>query len=550
LIAQMSLNRRAMHWNPSTSFNSLLLACLTILSVSNASLASTLRIGTQGSIPSLDPHVLNETFTLGILSNVMEGLVRRDAQLRIQPGLATRWERQSPLLWRFHLRRGVQFHDGSPFSADDVLFSFARARQPLSQQKHRIPNGARLKKVDAHTIDVHLARPSPMLHADWEPLLILSKSWAEKHGMEKAGATPGAGGGLPANGTGPYRIVRHRPGMSTKFSANSNWWRRSGQTPDFDQIVLHTVNGAQTRTAALLSGQLDLIVPAPIGDLDRIERTAGFKILTGPELRTIFLNMDQMRETLVGASTGTQNPLRDRRVRRAIYHAINAEAIVRVIMRGRAVVASSLVSPLVHPDVGTIKRFAYDPARAKALLSEAGYGGGFVLPMDCPADRYVNDRPICEAIAGMLMRVGIRVRLNVQTKSLFFAKVLSGGGYNSAFNLIGWTPGDLDGLNVLTHIAHCRDAAGNGAHFNLGGYCNARVDALTASAQAENDTGRRTAMISKAFQIIHEDTGFVPLHQQKLAWAMSDKIKARARADNQIRFTLIGKHHNMANARH
>jgi peptide/nickel transport system substrate-binding protein len=160
------LHYQLTHWSPLAPLKPLLLACVAILSISRALLANTLRIGAQGGIPSLDPHVLNETFTLGVLSNVMEGLVRRDAQLHNQPGLATRWKQLSPLHWRFQLRRGVQFYDGSPFSATEVLFSFARARQPLSHQKHRLPAGARFEKVDDHTIDVHLAQPNPALHAD------------------------------------------------------------------------------------------------------------------------------------------------------------------------------------------------------------------------------------------------------------------------------------------------------------------------------------------------------------------------------------------------
>jgi peptide/nickel transport system substrate-binding protein len=216
------LNYQLTHWSPLAPLKPLLLACVAILSISRALLANTLRIGAQGGIPSLDPHVLNETFTLGVLSNVMEGLVRRDAQLHNQPGLATRWKQLSPLHWRFQLRRGVQFYDGSPFSATEVLFSFARARQPLSHQKHRIPAGARFEKVDDHTIDVHLAQPNPALDADWASLLILSTRWAEKHGMETAGATPRAGSVLPADGTGPYRVVSHRAKLSAKFSGNSN----------------------------------------------------------------------------------------------------------------------------------------------------------------------------------------------------------------------------------------------------------------------------------------------------------------------------------------
>ncbi|MBU2531926.1 MAG: ABC transporter substrate-binding protein [Alphaproteobacteria bacterium] len=500
-----------------------------------------LRIGVQGKLLSLDPHVHNETFSLGVLSNSFEGLVRRDQDLRLQPGLAERWQQITPLHWRFHLRRGVRFHDGSEFTATDVLFSYNRALQPHSQQRSRLPKGARFVEVDSHTVDVHLISPNPVLHADWENLLIMSASWAKSHGVAMAGAAWDPATALPANGTGPYVITYHRTGELTRFERNPHWWgRRAAPDAGFETVRMYAIGVAQTRTAALLSGQVDVIMPAPIQDLARFERTPGFRTETGPELRTIFLNMDQMRARLVvGQGTSIPNPLLDRRVRLAIDHAIDEATIARVIMRGRARPTASLVSPQVLPGVGAIKRRRFDPEFARELLRQAGYADGFDLPMDCPGDRYVKDREICEAIAHMLTTVGIRVALNVQMKSLFFAKVLSGGGYDSAFNLLGWTPGAIDGRNVLAHVAGCRDAAGNGARFNLGGYCNPEVDRLATEALIEPDAARREAMLTRAFQIIHDDVGFIPLHQQTLAWAMREEIEAVVRADNQIRFGLI-----------
>ena len=186
----------------------LLISCL----IPSFCTAKPLRIGVQGSLASLDPHLSNETFSLGILSNVMEGLVRRDQNLRLQPGLATHWEELAPKHWRFHLRRGVKFHDGSAFTADDVVFSFKRARRPLSQQMSRAPADMTVRKVDAFTVDFHLERRDPAPHKDWEVLLILSANWAERHGMTDAGATPLPGDGAPANGTGPYRVLSYQAG--------------------------------------------------------------------------------------------------------------------------------------------------------------------------------------------------------------------------------------------------------------------------------------------------------------------------------------------------
>lgn len=517
----------------------LLAAILFSAAIPSTGIAKSLRAAVQGSIASLDPHILNETFSLGILSNVMEGLVRRDANLNLQSGLATHWEQLTPKHWRFHLRRGVRFHDGAPFTAEDVIFSFKRAQGPLSQQISRIPPRTRIEAVNTHTVDFHLMDPNPILHADWEALLIMSSRWARAHGLADAGGTPLPGSSLPANGTGPYRVQSFEAGQTLRLKRNTDWWGGGAHRRDFDSVDLHTVRIAQTRTAALLSGQVDLIVPAPLPDLARIAATDGLTVITGPELRTIFLNMDQISRALPEQEAGAENPLRDIRVRRAIYQAINVEAIRRHIMRGRATLASTLISPAAHAGANEIARLPFDPAAARQLLKAAGYGDGFTLPMDCPNDRYVNDGAICEAVAGMLAKVGIRVLLNLQTKSLFFSKVLASGGYSSAFNLIGWTPGAIDGLNVLNNVALCRDEIGNGGRFNLGGYCNRDVDRLAAQAAVEMDAKVRSDMITRALKIIHDDVGFIPLHQQSLSWAMSRKIETQVRADNQIRFELI-----------
>ncbi len=514
-------------------------ACFAFCSLSPVAEAGDLNVAVAGDVASLDPHVLNETFTLGILSNVMEGLIRRDHRLRIKPALATPWQQLNSRHWRFHLRRGVRFHDGRPFSADDVVFSFERARKPRSQLKSRLPGDARIVKVDRHTVDIHLSTPNPVLHTNWETLLIMSAGWARENGLEEPSQRQTLAGPLPVNGTGPFRVTHHRPGEKTVFERNRKWWQKPPH--NLTSVTMHTVRNATTRTAALLSGQVDLVVPAPIRDLERIRRAAGFKIETGPELRTIFLNLDQFRATPLYGAPGSANPLRDARVRRAIYHAIDVDAIARTVMRGYATPAATLVSPIIHPGVAAIKRLPFNPARARKLLREAGYGDGFELPMDCPNDRYINDRQICLAIAGMLARIGIRVPLDIQTKSLFFAKVLSGGGYRSSFSLIGWTPGSLDAYDVLANVANCRDAAGNGARFNLGGYCNREVDRLTAMALIELDHGRRARLLNRAFEIIHEDAGFIPLHQQNLAWAMSSTVDVQVRADNQIHFHTIRK---------
>jgi peptide/nickel transport system substrate-binding protein len=195
-----------------------------------------------------------------------------------------------------------------------------------------------------------------------------------------------------------------------------------------------------------------------------------------------------------------------------------------------------LISPLLFSRAAELERHPYDPAAARMLLREAGYPIGFEVEMDCPNDRYVNDEAICQAISAMLARVDIRVKLNAMPKAKYFEKAGPTSKYDSSFNLLGWTPSSLDSWNVLANIIGCRDADGNGAMFNYGGYCNPKIDELAKKILVELDTHKRDAMILEAFKFNHEEAGIIPLHQQSLAWGISRKVKMVPRPDNQILF--------------
>ncbi|HWB46567.1 MAG TPA: ABC transporter substrate-binding protein [Hyphomicrobiaceae bacterium] len=497
----------------------------------------------QGDLNSLDPYTLNETFTLGTLGNVMEGLVRRDKSLKIVPALAESWETLEPTRWRFHLRKGVKFHDGSPFSADDVVFSAERVHQPGSQLKTRIPPGTKVVKIDDYTVDFILPTPNPILISEWETWFILSKRWAEAHEatlVQAATATSLSPFALQANGTGPFMIVKHEPGVRTVFRSNPNWWGK--HEGNLDQVVLQTVQTDSTRVAALLAGDVDMIDPVPVQDIDRVNAGANVKVLAGPELRTIFLNMDSMRDELLYSDVKGKNPFKDVRVRRAFYEAIDINTIDSKIMHGMATPTALLISPLLFPRGSSLQRWPYDVAEARKLMSEAGYPNGFSLVMDCPNDRYVNDAEICQAVAAMLSKINVKVTVNALPKSKYFEKAGPTRKYDSSFNLVGWTPGSLDSLNVLVNTVICRDKDGKGGTFNFGGYCNPRIDALAQKIRVETDTGKRDELIAEAYQILHDDAGMIPLHQQSLAWGVSKDIDLVQRADGQLRFDWITKH--------
>ncbi|MEO8652402.1 MAG: ABC transporter substrate-binding protein, partial [Hyphomicrobiaceae bacterium] len=248
--------------------------------------------------------------------------------------------------------------------------------------------------------------------------------------------------------------------------------------------------------------------------------------------------MDQVRNELLYSDVKGKNPFKDVRVRKAVYQAIDIEAIKTKIMRGNAVPSALLIYPPLFSRSAEFKRYPYDPAAAKKLLTDAGYPNGFSVEMDCPNDRYVNDEAICQAVVAMLTRIGIKAKLNALPKAQYFKKA-GAPAYDSSFNLLGWTASSLDGLNILRSIAGCRDASGKGAAANFGGYCNPVIDELASSITTEGDVKKRDDMIAKAFRIIHEDVGLIPLHQQTLNWGVSKKVKIAQRADGRVLFYWV-----------
>ncbi|WP_248309862.1 ABC transporter substrate-binding protein [Bosea sp. WAO] len=498
--------------------------------------AQTLRYANQGELKSLDPYTVNETTTNAHIGHPYEGLTARGKDLKIEPALAEKWEvSDDGLKWRLFLRKGVKFHGGEDFTADDVIFSAERVRAQGSNFTTRIPTSAKFVKVDDHTVDVVLTAPNPILNAQWDTWYIMSKKWAEANNAvapTPAAATTPSYAALNANGTGPYKIESHQPGVKTVFKLNENYWKKI--EGNIKEIVFTPIASDATRVAALLSGEVDVIEPVPIQDIQRVNASGNAQVLTGPELRTIFLGMDQTRDELLESSVKGKNPFKDVRVRQAFFQAIDIETIKSRVMRGLSTPSALMIAPELFPHAG-FTRAKFDTEASKKLLAEAGYPNGFEIGMDCPNDRYVNDGQICQAVVGMLARAGIKVNLNAQPKGQYFAKVLKSGGYKTSFYLLGWTPGTFDSHNVLHDIIGCRDVAGSSrGESNLGNYCNKKVDELTDKILVESDTAKRDAMIKEAYKISVDEFGYIPLHQQALAWGVSKKVKLAQRADNSV----------------
>jgi peptide/nickel transport system substrate-binding protein len=499
--------------------------------------AATLRIANQGDATSMDPHSLNESLQLSITGNVYEPLVGRDRKLGLEPALATKWAQTSPTVWRFELRKGVKFHDGTALSADDVVFSFGRAAGDGSDMRGYTSSIKQVRKVDELTVEIETTAPFPILPDVISLVYIMSKKWCEDNKAEKPvdkrkGIENTAS--FRSNGTGPYRLRERQPTTRSTFVRNGAYWGKV--EGNVDEVIFTPIGNDATRVAAMLSGEIDVMEPVPLQDVERLKSNANIAVLQGPELRTIFLGMDQKRDELLSSSVKGKNPFKDKRVRQAFFQAIDIETIKARVMRNAATPTGLMIAPGIKgfvPDMN--KRLPHDADAAKKLLAEAGYPNGFEVGMNCPNDRYVNDGEICQAVAANLARIGVKVNLQAESKATYFPKILR---RDTSFYLLGWTPGTYDAHNALSNLMATPTDKGQGT-FNLGSYSNAKIDELTQKIQGETDQGKRNAMIAEAFKLHADDIGHIPLHQQALAWAMKKNVSLVQLADNFMPFKYI-----------
>ena len=519
-------------------FKSTVLATAVLSALCAASLtanAQTIRIANQGDALSLDPHSLNESLQLSTTANVYESLVGRNKDLSVAPLLATSWKQTSPTVWRFELRKNVQFHDGTPFTADDVVFSFARAAGEGSDLKSNTTDIKEVRKVGDFAIEVETKGPFPILPDVITQLMILSKKWCEENkattpvdrrkGIENTAS-------FKANGTGPYRVRERQPNVRTVFVRNATYWGKI--EGNAQEVIFTPIANPSTRVAALVSGEIDVMEPVPVQDIARINGSPNARVIAGPELRTIFLGMDQKRDELQYSNVKGKNPFKDKRVRQAFYQAIDVVGIQRTVMRGASRPTALMVGPGINGwTEAQDKRLPLDIEGAKKLLADAGYPNGFEVTMNCPNDRYVNDGQICQAVAANLAKIGVKINLAAETKGTYFPKVLR---RDTSFYMLGWTPTTYDSHNALTALMACPDDKTGSGQFNLGAYCNPKVDELTKKIQSETDKPKRDAMIKEAFDLHTADIGHLPLHQQTLAWGVSKKVALTQMADNYMPF--------------
>ncbi len=515
-------------------------AAIAVLVPSGAS-AQQFRYGSANDILGLDPHANNHGVTNAMKSNMYEPLVRRRYDGSLEPGLAVKWENTTPTTWKFELRRGVKFHGGEPFTADDVVASFERVRQASSDMNYTVVSIERVEKVDENTVTIVTKGPNPVLLQDLTLFFIMSKPWIEKNNAMTIIRTgqPGANtnfGNINVNGTGPFRLIERVADERTVLEPNPAWWGEA--THGITRAIWRPVANPATRVAALLSRELDLIYPVPLQDVGRLQAQAGLQVVQGPTARTTYFGMDTARDEVLD-QPGMKNPLRDVRVRRAIYQAIDMVGINRVVMRGFGQITGLPLAPQVTGfDAELNKRLPFDPEASKKLLAEAGYPNGFTFTLHCPNNRYINDGDICTAIVPMLARVGITARLNAMNFSQF---IPAGQNGQFQFYMLGWTPGNFDISNPLRELLTMTSGAGT---FNWGRYSNPQVEALRDRIAVETNPQTRMGLSKQALQMIVNDVPVVPIHQEPQVMGVLDTVaefNMRVQEDVELRFIKMKK---------
>ena len=508
-----------------------LLACL-----AQGANAKDLTWSFSSDVQTFDPHISRVSFTNAFLANIYETLVRMDDKLAIEPALAVAWERPSPTVWRFHLRPDVHFHNGDPFTADAVLFTWARLNTPGA---NRGPLSAvtTMRAPDPMTIEIETAKPFPVMLNALLGMPIMDRKWSEANGAAAASDLTARTENYATrheNGTGPFRLISHETDGPTVLEAFDGWWDQ--RKHDLDRVTFMPIRNPATRTAALISGTTDATVDLPLQDVDHIRQNPSLQVVQGPELRTIYIGLDTFRDELLFGNVKGRNPLKDHRVREALYRAIDIAAIRHVIMRDEAWPAGFMASPqLVGAPQDLNDRLPYDPAAAKRLLTEAGYPDGFDLSLACPNDRYVNDERVCQAIAAMWTRAGVRTEVQSETTAVWSRRTAS---FNVSAFMLGHAALPLaDVYSTLSEVIHSNTATAGG--LNYGRYSNPAVDGLIEQAGAESDEPARLREMRDAFKLEKEDIGNIPLFQQPLTWASRKGIDMHQAPDNSFRLYLV-----------
>jgi peptide/nickel transport system substrate-binding protein len=477
----------------------------------------TLTIGVGGAFSSMDPHYFNLGPNNVLTTYVFEPLARFNPQFEPEPSLAESWKSIDPTTWEFKLRPGVTFTDGTPFTADDVVFTFGRIPTVLNSPSSfdfAVKPIKQIEVVDAHTIRLHTAAPWPLLPFNMCTVRIVSR----KHG--EGATTADYNSGKAAIGTGPYRVTEFMVGDHAVFQRNDGWWDKR---PAWDTVRYRLIADNGARNAALQAGDVDVIDQVPTHDVADLRKNPKVSVVSAPGQRLIYLFADSGREQtpfvtdLAGNKLAT-NPLRNAQVRKALSLAINRSGIRDHIMDGLSAPTGQLMPEGASGYDPAIKVDPYDPAAAKALLAEAGYPNGFAVTLQGPNDRYVNDRAIIEAIAQMWTRIGVKTAVDTMPAATFFPRATRA---EFSIRLTGWASDTGEASSPLIELlASSNPEKGRGAVLDPSHYGNPAVDAIVEQSLTTIDTTAREALYRQAEEMAMAQTAIIPIHHQVNIWAV------------------------------
>jgi peptide/nickel transport system substrate-binding protein len=490
----------------------------------------TMAVGAQ--ITSLDPHYHALSPNFAVATMIFDTLTQFDADARMEPGLAESWKVVSPTAWEFKLRPNVRFHNGNPFTAEDVAFTIGRVPQvPNSPSSYAIYTRAieRVEVVDPLTVRFHTRSPYPVLPNDLAQVAILDR---ETHDQA---STDDFNSGKVAIGTGPFRYVDFRSGERLRLERNEEYW---GDKAHWKAVDYRVVVNDSARTAGVLAGDVDFIDQVPTSDITALKRDERVKLAEKDGLRIIFLALDHLHPEGSPQITDKdgkplgKNPLLDVRVRRALSMAIDRQAIASRVMEGAAKPAGQFLPEGAFGHVPGLDAPKADPEAAKKLLAESGYPDGFRITLSGPNDRYMNDGRIVQAIGQMWTRIGIRTTVDAQPWTAFISR--AGRQELSAF-LVGWGTASGEASSPLRSLVASYNRDKGFGFSNRGRYANPAMDAKLEAALAELDDGKREALLQEATTIAMQDVGIIPIHIQKNLWAMRPTLTHESRADELTR---------------
>ncbi|MCD8340426.1 MAG: ABC transporter substrate-binding protein [Burkholderiales bacterium] len=493
----------------------------------------------QGDITTFDPHSESESFKNMAVALVYEGLVRYDKDNKIEPALAESWE-VVPEGFLFKIREGVKFHEGQPLTPEDVVYSLKRAA--FAQMSQFKPYAAGITDVvlqpDGRVL-VKTSTLSPVILNQLTLLKIMNKDWSKEHKVLEPQDFAGQEESFTvnhANGTGPFKLKSREVDVKTVFERNKDWWDEPNRVGNVDISNYTPIQSGATRTAALLSGQIDFVLdPAP-QDIQRLKKTPNIKVMEMPELRTIMIMLDQFQDQSpyikVDGKPTDKNPFKDKRVRQALYQAVDIEALKKNVMRGASEPIGTIIASSVNGwSEKANQRLPYDLDNAKKLLAEAGYPNGFEFVLDTSNNRWVNDESIAKALAAMWAKIGLKVHVNAMPRSIYFPKIER---FDTSASMMGWTPATLDALIAIQPLVGTYDLQKGYGLANPGRVSDPEIDKLIEKITIEPDAVKRNQYIEDALMLIKENVYVLPLHTQYLTWAMKKNIDIPQRADNYV----------------